>query len=45
MFIIREVPSLFSEVFFFLAGLHVLWDPSSLTKDETRASCSGSLEP
>ena len=44
MFVIPEASNLFSEVFV-LAGPHGLWDPSSLTKDETCASYSGSLEP
>ena len=30
--------------FFFLAAPHGMWDPSSPTRDLTRASCLGSVE-
>ena len=31
-------------IFNFLAVLHSMWDLSSLTRDQTRAPCSGSTE-
>ena len=33
-----------SPLFFFLATLHSLWDLGSLTRDRTRAPCSGSTD-
>ena len=38
-------PFMIPGIFFFLAMLRGMWDLMSLTRDGTRAPCSGSAEP